>query len=244
MFLVDDDEAEPGIGANTARRVPSTRSGSPSAAAAHARRRAAAGSRLCSVTVRSAGQRARDTCLELRRQVDLGHEQERLAPGGNGCRRRRKVDLGLAAARDAVENERREGPVCGDDRGGGAHLIRVEIDGGLSGLCSRVRGGSGCGRHPRRDAAGAPQRRHHLSEREAERLLVVTRDKSTKVEQIVRQRQQVGDLADGAQALPRDCRCLRDLHDDPGEQPTAEADSDNRSSLERKPRGHPVVECG
>ena len=43
---------------------------------------------------------------ELRRQRDLGHEHERPAPGGEAGGDGAQVDLGLAGAGDAVEEER------------------------------------------------------------------------------------------------------------------------------------------
>jgi hypothetical protein len=61
-----------------------------------------------------AGEAVGEAGDDLRGERDLGHEDERLPPGADGGRRRPQVDLGLAGAGDAVQEEGGELP--GGDR--------------------------------------------------------------------------------------------------------------------------------
>jgi hypothetical protein len=63
---------------------------------------------------------------ELWRQPDLGHEHQRAAARAQRVLDAVQVDLGLAAAGDAVEQERREAAVCLVDRRDGGSLLGTE----------------------------------------------------------------------------------------------------------------------
>ncbi len=89
----------------TARRVPSTRSAMAQMGRPASGRRRCAGVRpLCRQTsMRAVPKRSGESRFELRREVDLGHQhQGLLAPMKRGTRGM-QVDLGLAAAGDAVQ---------------------------------------------------------------------------------------------------------------------------------------------
>ena len=96
-----------GSDANTASRVPSTRSAWPRCAASQWRRRCAGVSALCMATTRRDRKALRPRGPQLRRQVDLGHQQQRLASARERTLAGLQVDLGLAAAGDAVQQQRR-----------------------------------------------------------------------------------------------------------------------------------------
>ena len=63
----------------------------------------------------------------LRRQADLRHQHQRLAATCQALGDRLQVDLGLAAARDAIEQQRREAATGGADRIDRRLLFRVGI---------------------------------------------------------------------------------------------------------------------
>ena len=78
----------------------------PRCAASQWRRRSAGVRPLCSVDDGCA-RKARDEARhQLRRQVDLGHQHQGLASEREGPVGRAQVDLGLAAAGDAVQQHR------------------------------------------------------------------------------------------------------------------------------------------
>ena len=112
MLLVDDDHAEPGE-RREHRRARADRD--PRVAAAQPRPLAQPRG------LRQPGVQDRDEVAEprakprgeLRRQRDLGHQHQRGAPGGERGRDHPQVDLGLAAAGHAVQEERRERPALG-----------------------------------------------------------------------------------------------------------------------------------
>ncbi len=71
---------------------------------------------------RDAGEAAAHACLELRREADLGHQEKRLAAAGENLVDEAQIDLGLAAARHAVQEHRMES--IGARK---AHLQRVPL---------------------------------------------------------------------------------------------------------------------
>ncbi len=73
------------------------------------------------------GESCRETCDELRRERDLRHQHQRLFAACDHCRNRAQVDLGLAAAGHAVQHERREAPVGGDDGADRSVLFRRQL---------------------------------------------------------------------------------------------------------------------
>src|SRR5690242_17499716 len=95
-----------GSGANTASRVPTTKSASPCAA--------------------DAGQCRSNSVLELRRQIDLRYQHQCLPARGNDARCGSKVDLGLAASGHALEQCRGELLRIAQDRVERCLLIGVE----------------------------------------------------------------------------------------------------------------------
>ena len=84
---------------------------------------------------------------ELRGESDLGNEHERLATAGDRRLDEPQVDLGLAAAGDAVEDEGAELPEARLHRFHGAALLGVEDRAmGVSGRIRRIEPvGRGCG---------------------------------------------------------------------------------------------------
>ena len=107
VLLVDDDERERAAAAQTPQGACRPRAPRPDPRPpANPSSRSPAARRLCSVA--SAGRAARAQALhELRRQVDLGDQQQHLAAAPAHARRR-QIDLGLAAAGNAVQQERRK----------------------------------------------------------------------------------------------------------------------------------------
>ncbi len=106
VLLVDDDQAEPRqrgehrqaraedqIGEAELRRQPAAQS---------LRRRQPA----VQGDDPAAGEAAREALDQLRRQVDLGHQHQRLPAGGEHLLGGAQIDLGLAAAGDAVQQRR------------------------------------------------------------------------------------------------------------------------------------------
>ncbi len=71
-------------------------------------------------------------CHGLRRQADLRHQQQALAARGQGAFDQVDVDLGLAAAGDAVQQERREAAEAVADGVDGFTLAGVELGSGLA----------------------------------------------------------------------------------------------------------------
>ena len=148
MLLVDDDEPEPGDGREDRRaradddaRLPAR---DPLALVAPL------GVRERRVQHRDAVAEARREPADgLRRERDLGHEHDRAAPalerGGAGL----EVDLGLAAAGRAVEEDVAAAPVeRGDDRLDGLSLRRRQLRG--RGLAAEAPSRAGARRSPRR----------------------------------------------------------------------------------------------
>ena len=91
-----------GSGANTAERVPTTTSTSPRRMRCHWSWRSPIESALCWMATRSPNDVAEER-RHRRRQRDLGHQQQHLTAGLQHEIRHTQVDLGLAAAGDAVQ---------------------------------------------------------------------------------------------------------------------------------------------
>ena len=126
MLLVDDDEAEvlhrrEDGAADADADAGLAASQPPPLRVALARRRAPLWS-----TATSSPKRARKRPDELRGERDLGHEHERALAGGARARDRPEVDLGLARAGDAVEQEGLEGAEGAGDAGERVGLRRRE----------------------------------------------------------------------------------------------------------------------
>ena len=83
--------------------------------------------------------------FELRRQVDLGHQHQHLAPGSERLCRGTQVDLGLAAAGDTVQKV--GGRRRAAERRDRSRLVGRQL------RCRRVRGGLRCRRLQTRQAA-------------------------------------------------------------------------------------------
>jgi hypothetical protein len=147
------------MGAKTAERGPTQIRASPRRRRSHSSWRSPAPSRECS-TATVSPKRATKRADDLRRQADLGHQDDDRAPAGQRVGGGAEVDLGLARARDAVEQERLAG------RRGADRRDRRLLLGGQRGLRPRRADAHVDGRaphDPRRDPhepAGlqAPQR--------------------------------------------------------------------------------------
>ena len=138
VFLVDDDQ--PGVGERREDRGPRPDHDGGLAAA-----RRTPGPQPLDVGQRRVqhgewhGEARRETGNQLRRQRDLRHQHQRLLAALHDGVDRAQVDLGLAAARDAVQQERRVAA-----RGGGNRIDRVTL------LGSGLRPGTGGDRDARR----------------------------------------------------------------------------------------------
>ena len=108
-----------GTGANTAERVPSTMRAWPLKALAPAGSRSWSVSPECSTATRH-GEALAEAADELRREADLRHQHQRPPAAREHALHDMQIDLGLAAAGDAVQNKRgevAEGGVNGFHRG-------------------------------------------------------------------------------------------------------------------------------
>ena len=244
MFLVDDDEAE----ARHRREDREARAKNEIRLAGRGRAPRAApcprGQPAVQRDHAPPGQRPRDARFELRREIDLRDEEQHLPARANARGRRGEVDLRLAAARDAVEQERRIACLRGVDGLGRASLIAVERDDGRTGdgALGRLRGRASSA------LARRTERRHHLRECETERFLVITGDETRELEEIARQRRNVGnDLAQGLHALGADVRRRGDVDDNSDQRAPRESNANDRTARHGKARWHPIVErqrCG
>ena len=121
VFLVDDDQ--PGVGERRENSGPRADHDGSLAAA-----RRTPGPQSFDVGQRRVqhgerhGEARGETGNQLRRQRDLGHQHQRLLAALHDGVDRAQVDLGLAAARDPVQQERRVAA-----RGGGNRLDRVTL---------------------------------------------------------------------------------------------------------------------
>ena len=107
MLLVDDDEAQARHRGEDRQSRAEDQIGQPQVGgqpAAQALRRRQPAVEGDDVASREAFRKA---ALELRREVDLGHEDECLAAGIEGAGGRPQVDLRLAASGDPVQQHRR-----------------------------------------------------------------------------------------------------------------------------------------
>ena len=158
-----------------------------------------------------AGETARDLRLELRREPDLGHEEERLAPARERVGDDSQVHLRLAAAGHAMKEDRME---C-------ARLREGERDRGL--LLGRGPDrldetrripGDGLGRREGAAAHLAQARRQRRTQHLTQRTLVVARAEIEELELGGAQRGHVRDHRfDGAQALHRERALVRKADD-------------------------------
>jgi len=177
-------------------------------------------------------------CLEMRREIDLGHEDQHLAAGRDRARGGVEVDLGLAAAGHALQQEGRVAVAGGDD-GLDRRLLR-----GVARVLRQGRriGRAVAGRRLAPDARARGQGRNRQGEHLSDGRLVVGRDEAAQVEDVGRQRGAVGHGVDRPHALGRERRLAVDVDDDPMQSPRTEMRFDDVSGRERKPGRHPVVE--
>jgi hypothetical protein len=213
VLLVDHDEAQ------VAKRHQHRK-----ARAEHHLRRAGLGGEpgagalaLAQVAVRGdqarAGEALAHVVLELRREPDLGHQHQRLAPAADRIGDQVQVDLGLAAAGHALQEDRVEALTPGEHGGDRIGLFRRgrhvghEIRHAWRGLGGGRQAPPAHLPQPRRQAC-----RDHL----AQRPLVVGRTKFEQLELGRADRRHVVDHRfDLAQALRGDVARVRPAHHDP-----------------------------
>ena len=106
-------------GASSAVRVPTTTSAPPARIRRHSSARSPSPSAECRTAIRD-GEVGAQPVDDRRRERDLRHEQQRRAARREARRDRLDVDRGLAAAGDAVEQDRRRVAVARWRRGRGA----------------------------------------------------------------------------------------------------------------------------
>ena len=103
MLFIDDDQAQLGQGGEHCQTgaehdaCAALKGGAPVAGAGGFSEFAVQAGQLC---LRKA---SGDAAFELRREVDFRHQQQRLLAGGEGAFDEAQVDLGFAAAGDAVQ---------------------------------------------------------------------------------------------------------------------------------------------
>jgi hypothetical protein len=182
-----------------------------------------------------------DALAKLRRQIDFRHEDEHLPPRGDAFGRGGEIDLGLAAAGDALQQIGCERSCGCDDRFGGACLIGIERR-----AVAFPRGRIAWRNVATRKSSPARrrhERRQHLGENEPHRFLVILRDEFGQPEDICRQwRHVLPKLHDGLQALLRKLGRRDDVDDDTSERATPKAHLDDRTASYGKPVGNPVIE--
>ncbi len=140
MLLVDDDRGRRcASGANTAERVPTTTSMSPRRMRCHWSWRSPSDRPLCWMATRSPNAVAEQR-RDRRRQRDFRHEHQHAAAGARDGGREAQVDLGLAAAGDAVQQRDVERARVGQRRAAASSAA----------ACSPVSRRSGLGRLRRR----------------------------------------------------------------------------------------------
>ena len=217
VLLVDTDQAEP------------RNRGEDGRARAHHDRRLACDDPLALVAplrVGETGVEDRDAIAEagleaaerLRRQRDLGHEDDRAAAAFERRRTRLQVDLRLAAAGRAGEEEVAAGSVQSLDEPLERALLRLRQLGRLR-LAAHARGR----RAPL--AAPRPERRRDELERARRRRAVVVGEPEGEIDE--RRRQLVEDAVDRRRHDSRRCLDAR-LDHDPAQGRPAEPNGDNR----------------
>ena len=103
------------MGASTAERAPSTSRARPSAAARQAARRSPAERPEWNTAMLLGGKARRETGDGLPGETDLGHQHEDAVTRAQHRLGGAQVDLGLAAARDAVQQDRLAAAGRGED---------------------------------------------------------------------------------------------------------------------------------
>ncbi len=248
VFLVDDQEGQPRKGREHREPRPEHQIGFSCCGCAPIARAFARRKSTVQRHGPPTGKRLRDALLELRRQVDLGNEDQRLAAGGDAVRRGRQINLGLPAARHALQQERCVASARCDDCFDCALLIGVEAR--LRSGCRMsdaigVRNRSEQPRWARSDCpARTPERRHDLRKDEAQRFLIVARDKLRELEQIRGESGRVlHDFGERLQLSRIDrCRGVDGDHD-AHERSPRELDPNDGADIHGEPRRNPVIEC-
>ena len=126
VLLVDDDETEPRHRREHGETRPEHEVGLPQRGGGPMTATESCGKPAVQRHRAPSRQRARDALLKLRRQIDLRHQQQRLAARIDASGRRREIDLRLAAACDAVQQKGRIAAVRVGDRVDRALLLGVK----------------------------------------------------------------------------------------------------------------------
>ena len=216
-------------GAKTAERAPTTTVASPATIRSRSSRRSASERPEWSSATRSP-KRARKRPTRLRRQRDLGHEDDRAAARGERGLARADVDLGLAAAGRAGEED-----VAAAAREQSSRSARARascVSESWAGVGSAARAGRrrhGSRRSPRRvGCCGAIER-----ERAGRRRAVVVREPEREIDERRRERLE---HALGRDRLDVGRRLDVDVDDDAAPTRVAEADRDERRPSPPRPR--------
>ena len=231
-----------GSGANTARRVPRTRSARPSCAASQLRSRCAGVSPLCRATMRRPAKRRVKRSISCGVRLISGTSTSAWRPARERQAGGAQVDLGLAAAGDAVQ-EGRSGRFARHRRGdragrlalvGGQRRRRVgRRSGRPRPTCRRPR----CRRRMRsatRIAAEPAQlgRQHRQGDLADAALVVARREFDQRAPVGAERRQGVADLGDLAQLVGR-IVCGARRPGQPGDLAPPERDPHQHSGVER-----------
>ena len=189
----------------------------------------------------------REDLGELRREIDFGHQHERLLAAFDRVGDRAEIDLGLAAPGDAIQQR---GPVR---PGRALRCAQCEKRLFLHRVQRRIasRYGNRTGRGFLRVALGRAlqrwqpgdravdavtpriaQRRGQCRKRDfAERAMVIARREADQFEPVARQRRNAIDHRDDrSKALGIDRRLLRGVHDDPHDAARSERHDDERAA--------------
>ena len=193
----------------------------PSAAASQLRRRAASGQFAVQADQSGRRKTSGDTRLELRGQVDFRYQQQDLTALVQRIGDQAQVDLGLAAAGHAEQQERLEAGAGGPDR--------VERRGLLVGQLGRGRRRGQCltclprawRRRVKSLQPGRQRRKHDF----ADRCLIVAGTEPGQPKPVCRQHRGRQDFLDRLQLLRRQIAVVRHIDDEADHRTAAERDT-------------------
>ena len=168
-----------------------------------------------------------ETRFQLGREADFGHEHQRLSAAFDHLRDQLQVNLGLAAAGDAVQQKRPERAERGPDPADGLRLRRVWLVFRHEPVCLAARGNAGGFLAFRQGLDAAEPRRQRAGHGLAERPLVVRGQETHLLEPIRGKRRRVGEHArDRFQPRSRNRACAGDFDHDADPFARAERDRD------------------
>jgi hypothetical protein len=177
----------------------------------------------------------RDALRELRRQVDLGNEDQHLRAARDASLRGREIDVGLPAAGHAVQQRDAETCRLRIERRERRGLRRVESSNAF------VLDGARVGCRIVVHATGAHERRQEQRVRESRGRLVVACHEIGEREHLVGQAANIGERLDRLRRMRRIARHVG-VHDHPDAAAVAEPRANDITAGHVEAAGHPIVE--